>query len=31
VAIRWSYALPEWPPKDYDYIEELKKKGYRAV
>jgi hypothetical protein len=19
VAVRWSYALPEWPPLDYNY------------
>lgn len=31
VAIRWNYALPEWPPVDYDYEGELKKRGYRSV
>lgn len=29
--MRWSYALPEWPPADYDYEGELKKRGYRSV
>ena len=31
IAVRWWYALPEWPPADYDYEEELKKKGYRLI
>lgn len=31
VAVRWSYALPEWPPVDYDYEGELKKRGYRYI
>lgn len=31
VAIRWHYGLPEWPPLDYDYEGELRKRGYRAV
>ena len=21
IAVRWWYALPEWPPADYDYEE----------
>lgn len=29
--MRWYYALPEWPPVDYDYDAELKKRGYRNV
>lgn len=29
--MRWNYALDEWPPQDYDYENELKKKGYRVV
>ena len=31
VAIRWWYCLPEWPPADFDYVEALKKQGYRLV
>lgn len=31
VAVRWNYALPEWPPLDYNYQAQLKKKGYRPV
>ena len=31
VAVRWNYGLSEWPPLDYDYENELKKKGYRMV
>jgi hypothetical protein len=31
VAIRWWYCLPEWPPENYPYEEELKKLGYRLV
>jgi hypothetical protein len=26
-AKRWSYALPEWPPADFDYEAALKKAG----
>lgn len=31
VAVRWWYCLPEWPPADYPYEEELRKLGYRLV
>jgi hypothetical protein len=31
VAVRWNYALGDWPPKEFDYQGELKRKGYRAV
>ena len=31
VAIRWWYCLPEWPPADFSYEEELRKQGYRLV
>lgn len=31
VAVRWWYCLPEWPPVNYPYEEELKKLGYRLV
>jgi hypothetical protein len=28
---RWWYVLPDWPPKDFDYATELKKRGLRLV
>lgn len=31
VATRWWYALPEWPPVDFPFEEELKKRGYRLI
>lgn len=31
IAVRWNYALPVWPPEDFDYEAELKIKGYRYV
>lgn len=30
-AKRWNYAMPEWPPKDFDYKPLLQEKGYRLV
>jgi hypothetical protein len=29
--VRWSYALPAWPPKDFDYSSKLKEQGLRRV
>ncbi len=31
VSIRWWYALPEWPPVDFDYSAKLKELGYRVL
>jgi hypothetical protein len=28
---RWWYCMPEWPPKDFDYVRALKDKKYRKV
>lgn len=30
-AKRWWYALPVWPPADYDYQAALKKHSFREV
>ena len=30
-AKRWWYALPQWPPEDYDYQSELSKRGFELV
>ena len=30
-AKRWWYALPLWPPVDYDYNAALKARGFRQV
>ena len=30
-AKRWWYALPLWPPTDYDYNSALKKRGFRSI
>ena len=30
-AVRWSYALPSWPPKDFDYGAKLKENNLRKV
>ena len=31
LSCRWNYALPEYPPKCFDYGSFLKKDGYRLV
>ena len=31
VSVRWWYALPEWPPADFDYNGKLKELGYRVL
>lgn len=31
LAVRWWYAIPEWPPKDFDFNVRLKENGLRAV
>ena len=31
LASRWWYALPPWPPADYDYTAVLAKNGLRAI
>ena len=31
VSIRWWYALPEWPPADFDYDGKLKELGFRLL
>ena len=31
LAARWWYALPSWPPVDFDYKEALAKNGLRAI
>jgi len=28
---RWWYCMEDWPPQNYDYKQELNKKGYREV
>ena len=30
-AKRWWYALPVWPPTDFDYKAALKQRGFREV
>ena len=30
-SVRWSYALPPWPPADFDYTERLREQGLRKV
>lgn len=30
-AVRWWYALPKWPPENYDYTEALKANNLRKV
>jgi hypothetical protein len=31
LAVRWWYALPKWPPENYDYTPRLREKGLRRV
>ena len=31
LASRWWYALPAWPPADYDYNQVLTKSGLRVI
>ena len=31
LAKRWWYALPDWPPVDFNYTKELAKNGFRLV
>ncbi|EER11648.1 uncharacterized apicomplexan-specific serine rich low complexity protein, putative [Perkinsus marinus ATCC 50983] len=31
VLCRWWYAMPPWPPLDYDYEKELNRRGFRIV
>jgi hypothetical protein len=31
LAIRWNYALPEWPPRDFDFEGALRANGLRRV
>lgn len=31
VLKRWWYALPDWPPKDFDYGPQLEKNNLRKV
>lgn len=31
MSVRWWYALPEWPPADFDYEGKLKELGYRVL
>ena len=31
LAVRWWYALPKWPPLDYDYTHSLRERGLRRV
>lgn len=31
LLIRWWYVLPDWPPADYNYEEELKKRKLKLV
>lgn len=30
-AKRWWYALPLWPPVNFDYESEINKRGYEVV
>lgn len=30
-SVRWSYALPSWPPKDFDYNAKLRENNLRVV
>lgn len=30
-AVRWSYALPSWPPQGYDYSAKLRENNFRKV
>ena len=30
-AKRWWYALPVWPPADFDYDAALKQRGFRSI
>lgn len=31
LSVRWNYALPPWPPLDFDYSAKLKELGLRRV
>lgn len=31
LAVRWWYALPAWPPANFDYNAALAKNGLRAI
>lgn len=31
LAVRWWYALPKWPPENYDYTQKLRENGLRKV
>ena len=31
LAIRWWYAMPHWPPLDFDYNTKLRENGLRQV
>jgi hypothetical protein len=31
LAVRWWYALPKWPPENYDYTQRLRDNGLRRV
>jgi hypothetical protein len=31
LAVRWWYALPKWPPENYDYNPSLRAQNLRRV
>lgn len=31
LSVRWNYALPPWPPLDFDYSAKLRERGLRRV
>ncbi|KAF4748869.1 hypothetical protein FOZ63_020153, partial [Perkinsus olseni] len=31
VLCRWWYAMPPWPPANFDYEKELERQGFRVV
>ena len=31
LSVRWWYAMPKWPPENFDYTQRLRERGLRKV